>query len=135
MGKAKRRKKLTPTHGKGFGSKNQQSLNLFLMGDIGLKCYEIYGRGILFNIPHSAPKYVLSSCSWLKLQEIELINTYNPSEEVILAEFIEPLKSSGRMVKSFSFELANQMRVFSTHQTIEELVSKMFVATADNEPS
>ena len=135
MGKAKRRKKLAPLHGKGFGSNNQQSLNVFLMGDIGLKCYEKYGRGILFNLPKSKPKYVLSSCSWLKLQEIKLIDTYNPTEEVVLAEFIEPSRSSARRIKSFSVDQANEMRVFSKYQTIEELVSKIFVATADNEPS
>ena len=84
MGEAKRRKKLDPNYGK------RSRLNIFLMGYLAQKCYEQYGRGILFNMPGSAPRYVLSDCSWLNSSEIEKSEKYNPNTEVIIAEFIAP---------------------------------------------
>ena len=130
MGEAKRRKKLDPNYGK------RSRLNIFLMGDLAQKCYEQYGRGILFNMPGSAPRYVLSDCSWLIPSEIEKIEQYNPNTQVILAEFLAPkLASSSRATTTFSISKANELQVKSSCQTIDELVSKLFVACQANEPS
>ncbi len=123
--------------------KNQERENLldpfkkvYLMGDIGQKCYEKYGRGILFNMPGSAPKYVLPDCSWLNSSEIENIEKYNPNTEVIIAEFIAPKSAkTPTLTTTFLISEANQLKVKSSCQTIDELVSKLFVACKANEPS
>ena len=137
MGLAKRRKKLDTNWGKGFArnqgrdkSQRKPKLKIYLMGDVGRKCYEEHGRGILFNMPGYSPKYVLSSCSWLKREERELIANYNPEKEVVMAE----LKFPSRMVKKFTISKANKLRIKSTWESIDEVVKDMFVATAENEP-
>ena len=130
MVEAKRRKKLDPNYGTGRGSKTKPKLKIYLMGDVGGKCYEEYGRGILVNMPGYSPKYALSSCSWLKSWERELIANYEPETEVVMAE----LKFPSRMVKKFTRSKANQLRIQSTWESIDEVVKDMFVATAENEP-
>lgn len=127
MGEAKRRKRLDPNYGKIYHLKNQQSSKLFLMGDIGLKCYEKYGRGILFNVPGFEPKYIVSSCSWLKPEEIDLINTYNPNEEVIIAELIDAKKSANRQVRILFIPQANQLRVVTNRPNLDEVVNNIAV--------
>ena len=132
MGEAKRRKKLDPNWGTGIGSKTKPKLKTYLMGDIGRKCYEEYGRGILFNTPGFPPKYALSSCSWMKNWERELIHHYDPETEVVMAELT--LVSSSRIVEKMTIMKANQLRLETSWDNIEEVVSSMFVATAENEP-
>ena len=101
------------------------------MGDVGRKCYEEYGRGILVNMPGYSPKYALSSCSWMKSWERELITNYDPETEVVMAE----LKFPSRMVKKFALSEANQLRIKSNWESIDEVVKDMFVATAEIESS
>ena len=135
MGEAKRRKKLDPNFGTGIGSKTKPKLYEYLMGDIGRRCYTQHGRGVLFNLPGFAPRYVLPSCSWLKSVERDLIHNYDPETEVVMAELnLEDKLSSSRIVEKMTIELANQLRIKSTWESIEEVVNNMFVATAENEP-
>ena len=133
MGEAKRRKKLDPNYGKSSGLKREQGLNVFLMGNIAKKCYEKYGRGVLFNVPGDSPKYVLASCSWLKPVEIEYIESYDPSTEVVMAE-LRNKTSSSRTILKLSVSKANQLRLLSKLASIDDVVRLMFVATSDNEP-
>ena len=134
MGEAKRRKKLEPNFGKIPKTVQESGLNVFLMGDLGKKCYENYGRGILFNQPGEEPKYALSNCSWLQESERDSLENYNPKEQVLIAELIGSKNSVSRIVGAVSISKANQLRVISPLTTVEELASKIFVATADNEP-
>ena len=134
MGEASRRKKLDSNYGKIPKFASKEGLNLFGMGEIGKNCFEKYGRGILFNVPGDAPKYVLASCSWLKESEKEKIDTYNPSEQILIAELMDTKNSGSRIVGEVSITKANQLRVVSSLTNIEELVSQMLVATAENEP-
>ncbi|MDY6901876.1 MAG: hypothetical protein SWZ49_27955 [Cyanobacteriota bacterium] len=132
MGEAKRRKKLDPNYGTGIGSKTKPKLKTYLMGDVGRKCYEEYGRGILVNMPGIAPRYALSSCSWMKSWERELIANYDPETEVVMEEL--SLVATSRIVEKIAITKANQLRLETNWDSIEEVVSNMFVATADNEP-
>ena len=135
MGEAKRRKMLDPNYGTGIGSKTKPKLKTYLMGDIGRKCYSKYGRGILFNLPGLAPRYALSSCSWLKSSERELITNYNPETEVVMGELtLVAQVSSSRLVEKMTITKANQLRLETNWDSIEKVVDSMFVATAENEP-
>ena len=135
MGRASRRKKLALNYGTGIGRKTQPKLCTHFMGDVGRTCYLHYGRGILLNMPGLSPTYVLPSCSWLKSTETDLIENYDPETEVVMAEFtLQGKLSSSRIVKKMTIELANNLRIGSTWDNIEEVVNNMFVATAENEP-
>lgn len=145
MGKAAKRKQLRRegglsnltksrlSQGRGFARKQVSNLSLFGMGDLAKGCYEKHGRGILFNIPGAAPKYVLPCCSWLKPKEIEEISNYDPEREVILAELID-YSASSRVMNRLSISKANQLKVKSNLAIVDDLVSQIWVASSANEP-
>ena len=135
MGRASRRKKLALNYETGIVRKTQPKLYTHFMGDVGRTCYLHYGRGILLNMPGLAPRYALPTCSWLKSTERDLIYKYDPETEVVMAEFnLQGKLFPSRRMAKMTIKSANNFRIGSTWDNIEEVVNNMFVANAENEP-